>query len=234
MEEEQMAKAKNQTAKENKYKFKVTKNGPYLVSGGVPLSEQDTCVDNEDQCHGWKEGQKYATQESYALCRCGHSQHKPYCDGSHAKVRFDGTETAENKPYMERASEVNGPGLKLTDVQELCVGARFCHRDGGPWKLTKESGNAKAKQTVIEETCDCPSGRLVAWEKEGKAIEPDMEPSIGLVNDTQAKKMGPIWVRGGIPVESADGKTYEVRNRVTLCRCGKSSNKPFCDGSHLK
>ena len=43
---------------------------------------------------------------------------------------------------------------------------------------------------------------------------------------------GPIWVRGGIPVASADGKTYEVRNRLTLCRCGRSANKPFCDGSH--
>jgi hypothetical protein len=75
---------------------------------------------------------------------------------------------------------------------------------------------------------------LVAWEKNGKVIESDFEPSIGLVEDTQAKKMGPIWVRGGIPVESAAGKPYEVRNRVTLCRCGKSSNKPFCDGSHLK
>lgn len=43
---------------------------------------------------------------------------------------------------------------------------------------------------------------------------------------------GPLWVRGGIPVESSDGATYEVRNRVTLCRCGRSSNKPFCDGTH--
>ena len=82
--------------------------------------------------------------------------------------------------------------------------------------------------------CECPSGRLVAHDRDGKAIEPDFEPSIGLVHDTQAAKMGPLWVRGGIQVESADGKPYEVRNRVTLCRCGKSRNKPFCDGSHLK
>jgi CDGSH-type Zn-finger protein len=39
-------------------------------------------------------------------------------------------------------------------------------------------------------------------------------------------------VRGGIPVVGADGVTYEVRNRQALCRCGASSNKPFCDGSH--
>lgn len=229
-----MAKSKNQTAKKNQFKIKVTKDGPYLVTGGVPLSEQNVCVDNDDQCHGWKEGKKYPAQESYALCRCGHSQHKPYCDGSHAKAKFEGKETTNYQTYMEQATEINGPDLRLTDVHDFCVGARFCHRADGPWNLIKQSDNPKAKQTVIEETCDCPSGRLVAWEKNGKAIEPEFEPSIGLVEDTQAKKMGPIWVRGSIPVESVEGKSYEVRNRVTLCRCGKSANKPFCDGSHLK
>jgi CDGSH-type Zn-finger protein len=43
---------------------------------------------------------------------------------------------------------------------------------------------------------------------------------------------GPLWIRGGIPVAGADGREYEVRNRVTLCRCGRSNNKPLCDGSH--
>ena len=77
-------------------------------------------------------------------------------------------------------------------------------------------------------------GRLVVWDKQGKAIEPEFEPSIGLVEDPQEGVMGPIWVRGGILVDSASGTTYEIRNRVTLCRCGKSSNKPFCDSSHVQ
>jgi CDGSH-type Zn-finger protein len=228
-----MRKIKKNATKEVSSKVKVTTNGPYLVTGGVPLSEQDICVDKEDQCHGWKEGQKYPVQESYALCRCGHSQHKPYCDGSHVKVKFEGTETASNTPYLEQAREFNGPDLKLTDAKELCARARFCHRAGGPWELTQKSGDPGARQIAIEEARECPSGRLITWDKKGKAVEPDSEPSIGLVEDTQAKKMGPVWVRGDIPVESADGKTYEIRDKVTLCRCGKSSNKPFCDGSHL-
>jgi CDGSH-type Zn-finger protein len=58
------------------------------------------------------------------------------------------------------------------------------------------------------------------------------EPSIGVVEDPQIGVSGPLWVRGGIQVEAADGTPYEVRNRVTLCRCGASQNKPFCDGSH--
>ena len=66
----------------------------------------------------------------------------------------------------------------------------------------------------------------------GQAIEPDLEPSISLIENPQTGTSGPIWVKGRIPIESADGFEYESRNRVTLCRCGKSNNKPFCDGSH--
>jgi CDGSH-type Zn-finger protein len=229
-----MEKPKTNAQKTTKFKVKVTKNGPYVVSGGVPLAEQIMCIDAEGQCHGWKEGQRYPAQETYALCRCGHSGNNPYCDGTHNKVHFSGTETASHRSYLEEADKINGPGLKLTDVQDLCASARFCHRGGGTWKLAEQSDNPDAKQKVIEETADCPSGRLVAWDKDGKVIEPDFEPSIGLVEDVQAGKKGPIWVRGSVPVESAEGTAYEKRNRVTLCRCGKSLNKPFCDGKHLK
>ncbi len=220
--------------KQSRYNVKVTENGPYLVSGGVPLSEQAIGVDANGECRGWKEGKVYPAQEKYALCRCGRSRNKPYCDGTHAKVKFDGTEVASHTPYLEQASALNGPALTLTDAEDLCATARFCHRAGGTWELTRESGNPESRQTAIEEACDCPSGRLVAWDKKDRrAFEPGFQPSIGLVEDTQAGKMGPLQVRGGIPVESADGTVYEVRNRVTLCRCGRSSNKPFCDGSHL-
>jgi CDGSH-type Zn-finger protein len=203
------------------------------VSGGVPLSEQLICVDSDGQCCGWKEGKQYPAQENYALCRCGRTKNPPFCDGNHVKVKFDGTEQATRTPYLEQAGKMEGPGLVLTDAENFCAVARFCLRAGGIWRLTEESAKPDARQKAIEEACDCPSGRLVAWDKKGKAIEPVFEPSIGLVEDTQAGKVGPLWVRGGIPIESADGTLYEVRNRVTLCRCGKSSNKPFCAGSHL-
>jgi hypothetical protein len=125
-----------------------------------------------------------------------------------------------------------GPDLDLRDAKVFCMGAGFCHRDGGTWALTKRSADPGAKRAAIEEACDCPSGRLVAWEKNGRVIEPELEPSIGVIEDCDGRKSGPLWVKGGIPVESSDGTTYEVRNRVTLCGCGRSSNKPFCDGSH--
>jgi CDGSH-type Zn-finger protein len=229
-----MRPAQEDTSRRDSFEVKVTRNGPYLVSGGVPLAEQQVCVDGDDQCHGWKEGVRYPVEDKYALCRCGRSHRKPFCDGTHGAIEFDGTETAGNAPYTEQAESYEGPDLRLTDAKGFCAGARFCHRAGGAWKLVRHSEDSVARGTAIEESCDCPSGRLVAWDEDGKEIEPDLEPSIGLVEDTQAGKMGPLWVRGGIPVESCDGLTYERRNRVTLCRCGRSANKPFCDGSHLE
>jgi len=79
----------------------------------------------------------------------------------------------------------------------------------------------------------CPAGRLVAFDKAaGRTIEQDLPVSIGLIEDPVEDCSGPIWLRGGISLRSADGYHYEIRNRVTVCRCGASKNKPFCDGRH--
>ena len=212
--------------------IKITRDGPYLVSGGVPLSEQIVCIDDDGEPHGWKQGRTLATRASYSLCRCGRSRRMPFCDGSHVGVGFDGTETAAGTPYLEQARKFEGPCLELTDAEDFCMGAGFCHRDGGTWALLEGSSDPEARQTAIEEACECPSGRLVAWDEDDRPVEPHFEPSIAVIVGGRNDKLGPLWVRGGIPVESADGSVYEIRNRVTLCGCGRSSNKPFCDGSH--
>ena len=158
----------------------------------------------------------------------------PFCDGSHARTGFDGTETATREPYGEEAKAIVGPVMTLTDVEGLCALARFCDPNGGVWALVQETDNAEARRDFVRQTCDCPSGRLVAWDNAtGEPIEPHYEPSIGLVEDPVEECSGPLWVRGGIGIVSADGHHYEVRNRVTLCRCGASQNKPFCDGAHV-
>jgi CDGSH-type Zn-finger protein len=215
-----------------KGKIRITLNGPYLVSGSIPLSEHSMRIDEDDHCHGWQEDKKYPVQETYALCRCGHSRSKPFCDGSHTTKNFDGTETASRTPYLEQSDVLYGSGITLTDAPDLCAGARFCDRAGGIWELTQEDSE-EARETAIEEACDCPAGRLVIWDENNTAIEPHFEPSVALVNDVQAGHLGPVWVRGNVPIESSDGSTLEIRNRVTLCRCGKSDNKPYCDGAHL-
>lgn len=221
-------------SKDTSPKIKVIRNGPYLVSGGVPLAKQTIGIDSTGHSYEWREGERYPTKNNYALCRCGMSKNKPFCDGTHTKVNFDGTETASREPYLEQAKRIHGPTIDLTDVEELCAAARFCDRAGGIWKLVKQSDKPEARKLAEEQARNCPSGRLVVWDKEGKAIEPEFEPSIVVVEDPQEDMGGPIWVRGNIPIESADGYTYKRRNRVALCRCGKSSNKPFCDGSHCE
>lgn len=125
------------------------------------------------------------------------------------------------------------PELLLNDLEKLCASARFCHRSGDIWEQIPRSDDPVTKKIAIRNSCDCPSGRLLLQDKRtGMIIEPELIPSIALVEDTFMGVKGPIWVRGEIPIHSSDGKIYEVRNRVTLCRCGKSLNKPFCDSSH--
>lgn len=220
-------------AQKNKQKIKIVKDGPYIVSGGVPLIKQGIGINNEGNSYKWELKIEYPLLDIYTLCRCGMSKNKPFCDGSHINTGFDGTKTANKKPYMTVAEEIEGPDLTLTDVWPLCDHSRFCKMAGGIRKLIANSDDPKAKKTAIEQGRNCPSGRLVVWDKKtGKPYEPEFEPSIAIIYDHQKKCEGPIWVRGGIPIESSDGTVYEVRNRVTLCQCGKSENKPFCDGSH--
>jgi CDGSH-type Zn-finger protein len=213
-------------------KITITQDGPYLVEGSVPIARQTIVADGAGNSVEWRTGQEIATTTSYALCRCGQSANKPFCDDSHLRVGFDGTETASRDSYRIQATRQDGPTLALTDAQSLCAFARFCDVAGQVWSLV-ERGGSEASRLAAQEAGLCPSGRLVAWDREtGKALEPDLDPSIGIVEDPAEGVAGPIWVRGGIPISGADGQTYEVRNRVTLCRCGASKNKPFCDASH--
>lgn len=219
---------------ENEKKIKIEKNGPYHVSGDIPLEKEFVVPDNNNDPLSWKKGEKYQTEGEYRLCRCGNSHNKPFCDGSHIKTGFDGTETASKESYDKQAKKISGPAMDLKDAPNLCAGARFCHRHGGTWELTQKSNNPEAKKIAIEEACNCSSGRLTAIDKKtGKPIEPEFPPSISIVEDVPAKVSGPLWVKGGIKIESSDGSAYEPRNRQTICRCGKSCNKPFCDGSHI-
>jgi len=99
--------------------------------------------------------------------------------------------------------------------------------------LMDQTDDPEVRKLVIREANHCPAGRLVLHDKKsGEEIEHKLPPSIGVVEDPALGCSGPHWVRGGIRIESADGTPYEVRNRVTLCRCGASANKPFCNGSH--
>ena len=215
-------------------KIKIVKDGPYLVLGNIPMAKQTIIVDEEGRSVKWEQDDCYPKQEQYALCSCGHTSNSPYCDGTHGKINYNGTETAYKGNPLDKAQKTVGPDLILADVQRLCAFARFCHRkEGGVWDLTEGSNNPESRASAIQAAWDCPAGRLIVSDKQtGQAIEPTYETSIGIIEDPHKKVSGPIWVRGSIPIESCDGSQYAVRNQLTLCRCGQSRNKPFCDGKH--
>lgn len=221
------------TAHEKKMKVVVTNDGPYLVTGAVPLSKLSIGTDAQGGSETYVEGGTFPVKEQYALCRCGRAKTKPFCDGTHAKIGFDGTETADRRPYRAQAAVLDGPTMQLSDAQSLCAFARFCDPNGQVWSQVAKTDDPSVRATFIRQVGNCPAGRLVAWDKAtGKALEPDLPASIGLIEDPAQQCSGPIWLRGGVPVVAADGFEYEIRNRVTLCRCGESKHKPFCDGTH--
>lgn len=224
---------KLEKSRSREMKIVVSKDGPYLVSGNVPL-HREIIVREGGVPVRWERRESCPDKESYALCRCGGSKDKPYCDGTHAKIGFEGKETASKKDYLTVADRFVGPAAELTDAKPLCSRLQFCHRAGGVWNLVDETDDPETKALMAEISGNCAAGRLVAWDKDtGRDMEPELEKSISVTQDPDREISCPLWVKGGIPVVSSDGSVYEVRNRVTLCRCGASHNKPFCDGTHV-
>jgi CDGSH-type Zn-finger protein len=215
--------------------IKITKDGPYLLFGKPPVDEQIITPNEDGENWTYTKGKNFDTGKgnSCSLCRCGASLNKPYCTGEHRNAEWDPQETASFEPLLENAEPLEGPVLLMADNETYCAFARFCDAKGRVWNIVQRAKTPEQIELAKREVAHCPAGRLVIWDKESKKIyEPDFKPAIGIIEDPGIKVSGPIWVRGGIRIESADGRSYEIRNRVTLCRCGASSNKPFCDGTH--
>lgn len=223
----------DQAAAEKEYKVVILPKGPYLVKGGLPVNRVRVIFDATDTPLDYEIVESYPVKETQLLCRCGNSAQRPFCDGTHNKIYFAGREAADRKPFHKKAHKLIGRNLILLDQRDLCMGIGFCHRAGSTWILTRLSDNPVRRDLAILTSQYCPSGRLVACDKEtGEPIEQDWQPSISIIEDPRVSTNCPIWLKGGIPVQSQDGSFYELRFRVTLCSCGKSRIMPFCDGRH--
>lgn len=233
-EKEKPSVARGSKAAPDTFYIKITPTGPYLVYGNPPIDQEIIVPDEQGASWEYRKGLKFNnTGNPVALCRCGRSGNHPFCDGSHINANWDPKETADRKPILEEADVFEGPTLLLADNEKYCAFARFCDARGRIWNLVQRAVTKEEKEVVKHEAEHCPAGRLILVDKESKEIyEPPFEPSIGVIEDPGIKVSGPLWVKGGIRIESADGSSYEIRNRVTLCRCGMSSNKPFCNGAH--
>ena len=218
-------------------KIIVTEDGPYFVLGGLPLVSKVQVVSEYGEPLAWKKEGAWDTGECYVLCRCGNSHDKPFCDGTHCTVGFDGRETADPRPTAERQVALAGGGkITVRRDEALCSKSGFCgNRLATIDQLVLEADDPNVCSQVIAMVERCPSGALTyALEVGGEQIEPDLPRQVAVTTDitVDGPLRGALWLSGEIPVERADGQSFETRSRVTLCCCGRSENKPLCDGKH--
>ncbi len=209
-------------------KITIEADGPLIIHGDVSLVRKSPIVSEHGEPLTWKKEESLRCSGVYALCRCGHSSSKPFCDDSHEGVEFDGTEAANPGPISEREVTYNGTNITMKDDRSLCMHAGFCGtRITNVWKMIQETADTQVRAQLMAMIERCPSGALTfAIEPEGELVEPDLPSEVAVTPDL------PLWVSGGIAVEMSDGRPLETRNWVTLCRCGASKIKPLCDGAH--
>jgi CDGSH-type Zn-finger protein/truncated hemoglobin YjbI/ferredoxin len=197
-------------------------NGPYLLTNVTTLTD-------------WLGVSLEPTPQS-ALCRCGASAIKPWCDGSHAQIGFQSAKSDERVP--DRLDRYQGLGLRIADNRGTCAHSGFCtdrspsvfRTDGEPF-VAPAGGRL---DEILHAARDCPSGALSAATGDHDPVgasDSERAPAI------EASKDGPYRVTGSIQLLGDDGAA-EPRNQgaslehYSLCRCGKSQNKPFCSGMH--
>ena len=200
----------------NAQKISVLNGGPYRVEGAVPLLDH--------------EGSEIEAPPAYSLCRCGGSENKPFCDGAHKSNNFNGQEFASKDTAANRAESYVGEDITIHDDRSICAHAGVCSdKLSAVFKLGVDPwidvAGAEADE-IARVVALCPSGAL-SYSLSGspEPVEHPEGPSITVARDA------PLAVRG-VQVVAGDGEAYDALERQTLCRCGGSRNKPFCDGSH--
>ena len=138
----------------------VSRRGPYVVSGGLALSELSVLRDSDAHVWDWSTGAKLHTGERFALCRCGFSATKPSVT-PHATRQFDGAETAPREPREASAEIVAGPAFSLSDAPALCAMAGVCEARGGIRAALAHSDEPQARRDGRARGDLLPSGRLV-------------------------------------------------------------------------
>jgi CDGSH-type Zn-finger protein len=189
-------------------------NGPYLVK-------------NLDELLGTR-GDRIETQPVIALCRCGGSANKPFCDSTHKKNGFSGAKLDDRA--ADRRDSYPAPRITVHDNRSICAHAGHCS-DGLPavFKTKAEPwidpGGAIADQ-IAETVRSCPSGALSYTLDGVEGGDTQRPPCITVVKD------GPYNVVGSVRLLEQPRAQGASTEHYTLCRCGGSKNKPFCDGTH--
>jgi CDGSH-type Zn-finger protein len=188
-------------------------NGPYLVKGLDNLVNQKGPVD---------------TRETMALCRCGGSSNKPFCDGTHQSNGFS-SDKQDDRAKDQRDNYV-GKQITIHDNRSICAHAGRCtdglaavfHLREEPWIYP----DSATREEIISTIKTCPSGALSYSVDEIEHRDQDREPSVFIAPN------GPYVVSGNPDLNNTEMAEGASAEHVTLCRCGGSKNKPFCDGAH--
>jgi CDGSH-type Zn-finger protein len=152
----------------------VMPNGPYLVYGDIPLVRKRKVVAENGESLAWEKTETILTEETYALCRCGESGSKPFCDGrSHARVGFDGSEAHDSRVAEERQLVHEGNGIVVRRDLSLCMHARFCvGRLRKIPEMMEATSDSDMRAHIIGLIEHCPSGTLTRWKRTGRSLSP--------------------------------------------------------------
>lgn len=189
-------------------------NGPYIVRDLEDLRDA--------------QGARIATKPVMALCRCGGSASKPFCDGTHQKNGFSGARQTDGS--SDKCDEYAGKKITIHDNRSICAHAGHCS-DGlaAVFKYQSEpwiDPDGAAVDAIVATIRRCPSGAL-SYTLDG--VDGPDEPRNPAITAT---KNGPYAVAGPVRLVGQSWGQRASTERFTLCRCGASRNKPFCDGTH--
>lgn len=207
----------------NRPKIMPVPNGPlYLIDSQTPEKVENL------QNSG---GEPIYRIASVALCRCGGSKNKPFCDGTHGPSGFS-SENNNPPQNADKRKDYVGKQIIVHDNRRICSHSAVCIRNLAsvfrsgerPWV----NADGATVEAVIETVKKCPSGAL-SYSVDGiEHRDQDRKPLV-----TVGKK-GPYLVEGAIELLEVDNWGYGAsKEHYTLCRCGASNNKPFCDGTHI-
>jgi len=203
--------------------IELSPNGPYLVT-------------NPERIEDWL-GCPAAITPQMALCRCGRSQRKPLCDGSHASGFDDGKDPGR---VADRRDTYPGQQVTVYDNRGICQHSGLCTSRlatvfrAGQEPFVAPSGGRMDE--IVRAVRDCPSGAL-SFARDGTEARADTDHHGQRPPVIQVTRDGPYRVTGAIPLRQADGRPVPMADGASaehyaLCRCGHSRNKPFCSGMH--
>jgi CDGSH-type Zn-finger protein/ferredoxin len=188
-------------------------DGPYVVKNLSRVSNRKGAI---------------AVGGAAAFCRCGGSGNKPFCDGTHAKIGF----SSVNAPRQVENRRVDYVGSRITvhDNRGICAHAGHCtDRLPGVFRMRQEpwiDPDGASPEQIVEAVRRCPSGAL-SYTVDGVEQRDREGPPAIFVSEN-----GPYEVTGRPDLVDAAWGEGASKEHFTLCRCGGSKNKPFCDGTH--